>query len=309
MLKLSELFEIQAGNDIDFKKMTPSKLGISFVSRTSKNNGVVCNVKEVNNIILYPKGAITVSLGGAYVLSSFVQYKPFYAGAHIDILVPKSNLTFLEKCYYCTCIVKNRFRYSAFGREAHRTLRSLLVPNLDEIPNWVHKINIEKYRQVIPKFKQANPVNVQEWKNFKLIDLFNIRKGKGKRLTECKINPGNIPVITTTASNNGISCYTNLPATHEGSCITIANNGSIGETFYQEKPFMCSSDNTVLVPKFSLNKPIALFLCTIIRQSKLKYNYGRKWNMNRMKKDKIKLPVKDGQPDWEYMENFIERLK
>jgi hypothetical protein len=42
------------------------------------------------------------------------------------------------KLYYCLCIEANRFRYSTFGREANRTLRTLLVPDLASVPAWVH---------------------------------------------------------------------------------------------------------------------------------------------------------------------------
>jgi len=31
----------------------------------------------------------------------------------------------------------NRFRYSTYGREANRTLRTLLVPKRKSVPSWV----------------------------------------------------------------------------------------------------------------------------------------------------------------------------
>ena len=43
------------------------------------------------------------------------------------------------KLYYCLCIEANRFRYSTYGREANRTLRTLLVPSLESNPAWVFK--------------------------------------------------------------------------------------------------------------------------------------------------------------------------
>jgi hypothetical protein len=52
-----------------------------------------------------------------------------------------------------------------------------------------------------------------------------------------------------------------------------------------------------------------MFLITIIRKEKFRFNYGRKWHMQRMKESKIKLPVtKAGKPDWIYMENYIKQL-
>lgn len=41
------------------------------------------------------------------------------------------------KLFYCLCIEANRFRYSTYGREANRTLKNLLVPNLTSLPDWI----------------------------------------------------------------------------------------------------------------------------------------------------------------------------
>jgi hypothetical protein len=41
------------------------------------------------------------------------------------------------KLYYCLCIEANRFRYSTYGREANRTLKTIQVPVLHHVPSWV----------------------------------------------------------------------------------------------------------------------------------------------------------------------------
>ncbi len=51
-----------------------------------------------------------------------------------------------------------------------------------------------------------------------------------------------------------------------------------------------------------------MFLVTIMNLEKYRYNYGRKCSQTRMKQISIKLPSKKGQPDFEYMENFIKSL-
>ncbi|MEG2018364.1 MAG: hypothetical protein RR128_07900 [Clostridium sp.] len=66
MQRIDEIFKKYSGNKLDFGKMTiceNCEEGIPFVSRTSKNNGVVGYVEMLNNINPYPEGAITVSLG------------------------------------------------------------------------------------------------------------------------------------------------------------------------------------------------------------------------------------------------------
>jgi predicted nucleotidyltransferase len=54
---------------------------------------------------------------------------------------------------------------------------------------------------------------------------------------------------------------------------------------------------------------VGLFISTLIKKEKYRFNYGRKWHVDRMRESTIKLPVKiDGTPDWEFMENYIKSL-
>jgi hypothetical protein len=57
-----------------------------------------------------------------------------------------------------------------------------------------------------------------------------------------------------------------------------------------------------------MNTYIALFLQTIINLEQFRYSYWRKFNQERIKKTKIKLPFKDWKPDWQFMEDFIKSL-
>ncbi len=139
MTELDKLFDIQHGNKFDLNKMTqvhPSADSLAFIGRSGERNGVVANVDRVTGVKPFQSGLITVALGGS-ALSSFVQFKPFYTAQNIDVLRPKTDMSLDLRFYYCLCIEANRFRYSTFGREANRTLHSLLVPSLSSVPSWV----------------------------------------------------------------------------------------------------------------------------------------------------------------------------
>lgn len=147
LIQLSEVFDMTYGNKFDLNKMTltskDDKEGVVFVSRTGKNLGVAATVKQLSNTAPYPVGCITVALGGS-ILSSFVQQSPFYTAQNIAVLKPKNpELSHAAKIFYCMCIERNRFRYTTFGREANRTLKSLLVP--DSIPEWVNEGQVKEY--------------------------------------------------------------------------------------------------------------------------------------------------------------------
>ena len=153
-------------------------------------------------------------------------------------------------------------------------------------------------------------MNKNKWKDFKYSDLFFIERGKIQSVNN--YDEGNIPVISATEKNNGILAYISIDKDmiEYDKCITIANNGSVGEIFYQCKPFVATSDVTTLKLKnYNINKYRALFLMSLIKLEQFKYSYGRKWVYDRMKESIIKLPIKNnGEPDWQYMEDYVKSL-
>ncbi len=149
-------------------------------------------------------------------------------------------------------------------------------------------------------------LNIENWTYFKLTDksLFDIKKGK--RLTKEDFIVGNTPFIGAIDGNNGYRDFIEQQPIHEKNTITINYNGSVAEAFFQPKDFWASDDVNVLYPKFELNTFNALFLTTVIRLEKFRFNYGRKWGLERMKESLIKLPTKNGKPDFDFMEFYIK---
>lgn len=148
-------------------------------------------------------------------------------------------------------------------------------------------------------------INIKEWKPFTLETLFDIVKGS--RLTKADMKDGNIRYIGATAFNNGITNHIgNDEEKHPAGTLTVCYNGSIGQTYYQDKEFWATDDVNVLYPKFPMNRHIALFVCPLIKTVGQNYAYTDKWKIENMKSSVIYLPVnKQGQPDWDYMEQYM----
>ena len=146
---------------------------------------------------------------------------------------------------------------------------------------------------------------------FTMSEVFDIQRGKGCNEFEASLNLGNTLFVTATESNNGVKFKTNLDATIKKNCITVANNGSVGVSYYQDSDFISTTDISVLrLKNYELNKYIALFLTTLISLERFKFNYERKWGISRMNDSYIKLPVdENGKIDYLYMENYIKTLK
>lgn len=311
MKRLGDIFNIRYGNQFDLNKMDIVGMNndpVSFVSRTSKNNGVVAMVNLVNGCQPFASGDITVALGGS-VLSSFVQPRRFYTGQNVAVL-SNDGLSVKEKLFYCMAIKKNAYRYQACGREANKTLPELLVPDVDDIPSWINDINILSKDDVsMPKLRKEMHIDTAKWKKFRYEELFIIGRGLGPR-KNALTDIGENPFISASELNNGLTGWTDHKAMHKANVISVVRNGnSVASAFYQDKPFCSTEDVHIFTPRFKLNKFIALFLCTLIKKEKYRFNYGRKWGIARMNESIIKLPVTDtGEPDWEFMENYIKSL-
>ena len=80
--------------------------------------------------------------------------------------------------------------------------------------------------------------------------------------------------------------------------------------FYHDYRYFSDDNVHTLIPiNFELNKYNSLFLVTVLSKLKYKYAYGRQVRLMRLPFEKIKLPVdKKGNPDWQFMEDYIKSL-
>lgn len=303
-MTINDLFDIEYPKTLIFSDMVLDKKGINFVSSQDKNNGVVARVKECEGIKKYPAGIITVPLKGS-VLMAHVQNKECYVAHQVAVLISKSPMKLEQKLFYCMCIQKNAYRFN-YGRQADRTLKDILLPDIT--PNWVEQISVKPIYTIIGKQEKILS-DVKTWREYKLQDLFDF--SKGKRLTKSDMVAGNINFLGAISDNNGVREKIETTFFWKPNCITVNYNGSVGEAFYQEKPFWASDDVNVLYakPSWKMNKYNSLFIITVIKANKYRFNYGRKWTLEKMMDTMIKLPCRDnGIPDFKYMEDYIKSL-
>lgn len=312
MPKISDLFTLDYGHSLELNRLEQSNASnaVNFVGRAARNNGVTARVTPLPGVVPTPAGTITVALngqGGAGV--AFLQPFPFYSGFHIMVLTPKRFMTEQEKLWWVMCITANRFRFG-FGRQANRTLKDLNLPPLKDMPAWVTTTGTDSFKgaELPASENKVELSDTTNWKPFTLQDLFDIKKGQ--RLTKANMRHGKLPYIGASDTSNGVTSRIGQKPIHLGGTISVSYNGSVAEAFYQPVPYWATDDVNVLYPKgFKLTPARALFLCTVIRLEKYRFNYGRKWHLERMRESAIKLPVTlTGEPDWNYLERYIKAL-
>jgi hypothetical protein len=340
--KLKDIFDIYTSSD---KNYLESKEGsIPYVSSTQFNNGVNA---FVNANFTNEENTITVARNGSVGSAFYHSYSYCASPDDVRIFKPKFKMNQYIGLFLCTLIEKEKFRFAygrKFGTERMQTTTIKLPVKKGSIIDWQRIENYVKNTLVLklpqkaktiwegsfdktPVSNQKKHLNTANWKWFRYDEIFVIKKGFYNKKPE-EVSGGKISFIGATDSNNGITSWhdyetieltsktgegENAPIKEkifEPNCITVSNNGSVGYAFYQTESFTCSHDiNPLYLKNHTLNKYIALFLCSLIEKEQFRWAYGRKWRPIRMPKSLIKLPVTtDGDPDWKFMEKYIKSL-
>jgi len=181
------------------------------------------------------------------------------------------------------------------------------IINLNELK--LKRIEIEFLKKKRELQINNNNINIIKYKQYSLLDIFIIEKNIEKKLLKDIPNiKGNIPYISSSGINQGIVGYVDKK-THDGNCISIAKNGSVGSCFYQMDNFTNSNDVSVLRLKKEygvMTMNFGLYISSILKKLKINYSYARKLSNNRFQKINILLPCTDNDEiDYEFIENLF----
>ena len=316
--KVSDIFHSKRGKRWIKENQTPGD--IAYVSSTALNNGIDNFVTPPDFMKIY-KNKLTFSNSGSVGRLFYHDYD-FVASDHVTVIWIKDR----ELNKYIALFLKPifehiRYKYN-FGREIkdpRLKAETIYLPiNDSDKPDWDYMekyiISLEekvKFKKIHTNNKIQNiKPNVNEWKYFKLAELFNI-EGVGSisvEQLEKKYGFGNFPYITRTEKNNGLTGfydYKSAPA----NVLTIETSLS-GLCFFHEYEFSTGDHIAVLKPKnFEFNKYRALFIKSVWCKNSYKYDYGRPAIIKNIKNTLVPLPaLHNGTPDWQFMENYIKNL-
>lgn len=314
--RISDLFPILQNGKAN-QGMLSDGTECFYVGAKKNDNGVMLHcaydedlIQKGNCIIFICNGQGSVGYAN-YMDVDFIGTTDIVAGYN-------ENLNQYNGLFIATVLCQERPKYS-FGRKWKTHLKDTVIKlpqTLDGNPDWnymeryIKSLNHKPVATANRRGYGSHTLGVETWKDFCLGDYFEIKKGK--RLTSDEQTEGSTPYIGAIDSNNGMANYIGQDAIHAGNTISLSYNGSVGEAFYQPKPFWATDDVNVLYFReengVPFNKYIALFVCAVLRQEKYRYSYGRKWVLESMKSTVIKLPEKSGKPNWSYMEDYMKSL-
>lgn len=146
----------------------------------------------------------------------------------------------------------------------------------------------------------------KEWKAITLEEIFDIKSGK--RLENRNKIEGDRPFIGATDNNNGVTGFVaNENSSLDKNTLGVNYNGAPCIAFYH--PYKCIFTDDVKHLHFCEHEDTQeafLAFISIFAKQKCKYNYGYKFNENRMRRQKLFVPADEkGEPDYEFMEHYI----
>lgn len=316
---VKELFKIERGNRLT--KPNRIKGNTPLVTAGFQNVGVAEHIQNENQKNY--SNAITIDMFG----NVFYRDYEFKCDDNIHILTNK-NLSNKNGNFICNCFKQTTENIFSYGKQFRlKTLEKLKIVlpiNSKGEPDYVfmeqfmrqkEQEKIDKFQSYIAKrveqvkdFKTTKHLNQIEWGEFFIEEIAQIISGRD--IYEAERKKGNVPYVSATANNNGIGYFVgNINETLEENCLSVNRNGSVGYSFYHNYKALFSNDCRKLRLK---NKSpfVGKFISRIITGQKDKYGYGYKMGTGRIKRQKILLPTdKNGQPDYDYMENYIKKLE
>lgn len=307
VITIGSLFDVEYGQkEYESKSFLEGECGnIPLISSKGDENGVY----DFYNIKSYYKAPfITVPRVGT-IGQAFVQDKDCCVDNNCMVLLPKKDIN-IEKLYQIAYQIRlNKWKYK-YGRQ--------ITPKrikLQEIRLIDSKIDYEKFVKEITPKKKAK-AKIKENKNIKLVPVIHIKEeqenglciiNKKTALPQNQLENGKTPYVTTSSKNNGVSGYYDEEPNFKGKCLTVALNGSVGETFFQFDDFITSGDNVVLTLKNEYNPYLLFYISVMIKNHQWRYNYYRKLNLTKLKKMTIPMPFKNEKElDFEYIKNIVE---
>lgn len=323
VFKILDIFTISPG--IRLTKADMLEGNTPFIGATDSNNGITTFCGNDNTSRDY--NVLGVNYNGS-IVENF--YHPYYALFSDDVKRLHLKDTEGNKYIYLfikQCILKQKQKYEygyKFNGERMKE-QIILLPicedgkpdykYMEEYMKQVEKKLLTRYKNYIEKRKLNNQNGEEKmkdckWKEFDVKEIFpNILRGRRLK-TEDHIL-GEMPYVSSSAMDNGVD---NFVSNNKGvrifsNCLTIANSGSVGATFYHPYSFV-ASDHVTSLGNTDFSKFIYLFCGNITSRLSEKYSFNREIKDSRLQREKIMLPVNDkDEPDYEYMEEYMRNIE
>jgi len=159
-------------------------------------------------------------------------------------------------------------------------------------------------------FREAKPKELQGQKELPITELFKTPIKTGEFHVSGIMDDGKIPLISTSAVNNGVEKYVDVPLEQTNlNAITIASDGTPLTSYFHYYNFVAKDNVMVCFPKENYRFTTLLYITTQINRLRWRFSYGRKCYLNKIDKIRIYIPTnRAGKIDEDYIEFMIKNL-
>lgn len=303
------------------------------VSGITINNGINYYTEDIPNDSEIFEDCLTISTRGEY--SGTVTYHEGKFVLANNILVMKMpGLTKNQKLFIGSII--NSLKYGGYNNYPRiETLKKDIIQlpvkdnkidfefmesfiseleedRISELEAYLQITGLEDYELTEEEKNVLNKYETIEWNDYMVGDVFDICS-TCKKFDANKINiteSDGYPYIVRMSSNNGCKGYINQNPIYLNDGNTFSFGQDTATIFYQEKPYFTGDKIKIMKSKTSnLNKKNALFFLTSMEKAFSKYSWGAsRFNVDNLKKEIFKLPVKHLDIDIEFMNLFISAI-
>lgn len=330
--KIGDLFEIQKISNMLSKEDLSDDYIYPAYSSDSENNGII-GYTNSPEFICDEKHPVYITFGD-HTRTLNIARKSFSVLDNVKVLLPCTNKN--NSLLFMISVWKKQIPNLGYARHwkvAKNCILSLPITpknkiDFDFMEAFIRELEEERIRELAAYLKVSGFDNYElskcesealahfnslKWKEFNLIDIFDVKNTHNILSNEIKKDSGSVPYLCASSVNNGVSSYISYKEelVEKGNCIFIG-----GKTFvvsYQEKDFFSNdSHNLALYVKdLQPTKLNQLYLATCVYKGlSHKYTWGDSISGAKIKSDKIMLPItSDGSPDYAFMETFISAVQ
>ncbi len=316
---ISELFTISPGVRLIKENMIPGDM--PYVGASAFNNGVTAFVSNVNASM--DSEVLGVNYDGSVVENFYHPYTCLFSDSVKRFRLKAYDGNKYVYLFVKACILqqKSKYNYGYTFNEARMRRQAITLP-IDEHgkPDYIfmEKFMRSHERRLVRLYMSHLQVKLRttpppkllslegvKWRTVYLRDIFSEIQ-RGRRLKTADHVIGNVPYVSSSAVNNGVDDFVgNDDGVRKFSnCMTIANSGSVGKTFFHEYEFV-ASDHVTALKSHALDKYVYMFIVSVAERLGKKYSFNREINEARINREKIILPVDEfGNPDYEFMREY-----
>lgn len=346
--KIGKLFEkitlkfkgINFKKDRDLSTSINKEFNLPLVNAKHGNNGIMYYGREEE--WEYTENTIDIVNDGA-IATGDVYPQPQKTGILYNayLIKPKFTLNNSNILIYFSTVIKKSIKYKyGYDKKAswERVKDDIIyIPTLNNklafeyMEEWIRELESERIRE-LDAYLQATGLNNyildendREWvnhlienrielKEYKVGELFTIKSSK-KKFNANSINVTDdynlYPYVARGSSNNGIKGYISENTEFLNDENTLAFGQDTATCFYQDRPYFTGDKIKILSPiNFTLNSHIGLYIISSMKKTLKHLSWGQNsFNEDFIKNIKIKLPIKNNNIDFNYIEQLIKTLE